>query len=147
MSRTERPVVRRRSASVGAASPAFSKLVMRIAAAIAIFSLTLTGSAAAQTGPFGAAEAQPPAMRAPAVSTPGIGAPVRGAGGEAFGRVESIVRDATGRPVQVVVRSRGLAGVRAQSRAVPIESLRPDGSGWVLPLRRSEFQLLPAARP
>ena len=78
---------------------------------------------------------------------PGVGAPVRGAGGEMLGRVESITRDSSGRPVQVVVRTRGLGEVRARSRAVPLASLRPEGTGWVVPLRRSEFNLLPVARP
>ncbi|MBW3558498.1 MAG: hypothetical protein KY446_04025 [Proteobacteria bacterium] len=93
-----------------------------------------------------AAQARAPA---PALEqrAPGIGAPVRGANGEVLGRIESVTRDSAGQPVQVVVRTRGLTGVRAQSRAVPITSLRPDGSGWVLPLRRAEFNLLPQVRP
>ena len=107
-------------------------------AVVAVVALSLLGSPiAAQTS------ARPSIDRAP----PGIGDPVRGASGEVLGRIESITRDSSGRPVQAVVRTRGIAGVRAQSRAVPIASLRPEGSGWVLPLRRSEFNLLPAVRP
>ena len=120
---------------------------MRTVAALVILSLAAASSAAAQSAFPAAREAAPPGAGESLMNTPGIGAPVRGAGGEVLGRVEAIVRDAAGRPAQVVVRTRGLTGGRAQSRAVPLASLRPDGSGWVLPLRRSEFQLLPPARP
>ena len=79
-------------------------------------------------------------------AVPGIGAPVRDAAGDQLGRVESVIKDAGGEPVQVVVRTRGVGGVRAQSRAVPFSSLRPEGGGFVLPLRRAEFDLLPAVK-
>ena len=78
----------------------------------------------------------------PALPAPAIGAPVRDASGDLLGRIEAVVTEG-GRPVQVVVRTRGRTGVGARSRAVPVDSLRPDGSGWALPLRRSEFDLLP----
>lgn len=120
---------------------------MRVSLATIIVALAVAGSAAGQSGSSGLREADASAISAPPAGAPGIGAPVRGLGGEVFGRVEAIVRDGSGRPVQVVVRSRGIAGVRAQSRAVPVASLRPDGSGWMIPLRRSEFQLLPTMRP
>ncbi len=112
--------------------------------ALLILALSLPTSALAAAL---AAPARAPASGLAQGGAPGIGAPVRGANGEVLGRIESVTRDSTGRPVQVVVRTRGLTGVRAQSRAVPIASLRPDGSGWVLPLRRAEFNLLPQVRP
>lgn len=77
---------------------------------------------------------------------PSVGAPVRDASGASLGRIEAVITDANGRPVQVVVRTRGVAGVRSRSRAVPVESLRADGGGFVTPLRRAEFDLLPPVR-
>ena len=109
----------------------------------AILALALSGGAAA-------AQAQAQAQTRPPVQTlgpvPGVGAPVRDASGAALGRVEAVIADATGKPVQVVVRTRGMGGVRARSRAVPFDSLRPDGGGFVTPLRRAEFDLLPPVR-
>ncbi len=71
------------------------------------------------------------------------GALVRDAQGDALGQIESVVTDAQGRAVQVVIRSRVLAGARTQLRAVPITSLRRSGEGYALPLRKNEFELLP----
>ncbi len=74
------------------------------------------------------------------------GAVVRDSQGDAIGQIESVVTDAQGRAVQVVVRSRVLAGARTQLRAVPVSSLRPSGDGYALPLRRNEFELLPVLK-
>jgi hypothetical protein len=74
---------------------------------------------------------------------PAAGAVVRDAAGEVLGRIESVTLDNTGRPVQVVVRTQGLARVRPQSRALPIDVLKPERDGWSVPLKRAEFDLLP----
>lgn len=80
-------------------------------------------------------------------AAPAPGALVRDAQGEVLGRIETIVTDAQGRPVQAVVRSRGVPGVvGGQARALPVSSLRPNGDGFTAPLRRAEFQLLPASK-
>lgn len=79
-------------------------------------------------------------------ATPAPGALVRDARGEPLGRVEAVVADADGRPVQVIVRSRGFGRVRSQARALPFGSLRPTGDGFITPLRKSEFELLPPTR-
>jgi hypothetical protein len=77
---------------------------------------------------------------------PAPGAVVRDARGEVLGRIETVVTDATGRPVQVLVRSRTTAGMRSELRALPASSLRPTRDGVSTPLRKSEFEVLPTRR-
>ncbi len=107
-----------------------------------LFILAAAGFAATS-----ASAAAPGRGVAPAASA-GVkaGAVVRDSQGDAVGQLESVVTDAEGRAVQVVVRSRVLAGARTQLRAVPISSLRPSGDGYALPLRKNEFELLPVLK-
>ncbi len=77
---------------------------------------------------------------------PASGDIVRDSRGEVLGRIESVVADSAGRPVQVRVRSRTTAGMRSEVRALPASSLRPSRDGFSTPLRKAEFEVLPPAR-
>lgn len=86
------------------------------------------------------------ASAAAAQPAPARGAVVRDPHGEVLGRVETVVTDSTGRPVQVIIRSRTIPGVRSTLRALPAASLRPNGDGLRTPLRKAEFEVLPPVR-
>ena len=75
-----------------------------------------------------------------------VGAEVRSADGDVLGRIEQVVADPAGQPQQVLVRTRGMGGVTAQVKSLPISSLRPDPRGYAVALKKSEFELLPALR-
>jgi len=85
------------------------------------------------------------AVQAP-LSTPAPGAVVRDADGAVLGRIETVVTDSAGRPVQVLVRSRTTGGARSELRALPAGSLRPAADGVSTPLRKAEFEVLPPIR-
>lgn len=95
--------------------------------------LTLAATAAAQ------AQAQP----APPAYSINVGAPVVDARGALLGRVETVIVDG-GRARQVLVRTPGLAGARTQLKSLPVAGLRPNGAGYRVSLRKSEFEALPA---
>lgn len=77
---------------------------------------------------------------------PAPGAVVRDSRGEVLGRVEAVVKDKAGRPVQVTIRSRTTAGMRSELRALPASSLQPTRDGFSTPLRKAEFEALPSGR-
>ena len=74
-----------------------------------------------------------------------VGTTVIDAEGAPLGQVEALVRDAEGRPQQVLIRTGG-PGPRAQLKSLPISSLRPRDGGFAAPLRKAEFDLLPTVQ-
>jgi hypothetical protein len=58
--------------------------------------------------------------------------------GAVLGHIERVIRDADGRPRQVLVR------VTRVLRVLPVDALSPSGEGYVTVLSRSELEALPA---
>ena len=102
-----------------------------------------TALAAAAVLAVGAA---PAAARQDGASGVTVGEEVRGSDGSTLGRIEQVVSDPQGRPQQVLVRTRGLGGVASQMKSLPISTLRAAPGGYVVALRKSEFELLPAVK-
>jgi hypothetical protein len=87
--------------------------------------------------------AQTLAQPRPAAGDMAVGASVVDSAGAALGRIEKVIVDSEGRPQQVLIRTEG---GRSQLKSLPVASLRPRQSGFSVPLRKAEFDLLPAVR-
>jgi hypothetical protein len=84
------------------------------------------------------------AAQAPPADNIEVGAIVHGSQGEVLGRVESVVTAPDGRPLQVQVRTPGVAGVGERVKTLSVRSLRPRPGGYAVALRKAEFDALPS---
>jgi hypothetical protein len=85
--------------------------------------------------------AQTPTGGAPALE----GRTVRGADGAALGVVERVVRHADGRPVQVLVRPKGVRSGGPKSLAYGAVHMEKDEVS--VPLTKPEFDAMPSLEP
>jgi hypothetical protein len=84
------------------------------------------------------APAAAPPLGAPPLGAPPLGAKVQDGRGKPVGKVEKIIADKDGRPVQVLVR------VDRVLRTLPVEALTPRRDGvYVAVLSRAEIVALP----
>lgn len=115
---------------------------MRRALTVPALLLALTGPAAAQTTP-GALDSTAQTV-ALALSD---GTQVLDRRGNEIAEVRYRVTGADGAVRQVLVRTGGMAGVRASLKALPAATLTPKGNAVVAPLTHTELQALPDAEP
>jgi uncharacterized protein (UPF0261 family) len=73
---------------------------------------------------------------------PYVGRTVQDAKGAELGQVAQVIRDAQGRPVQVLVQPRGRL-LPVGFKSLPVASLTPQGEALRAPLLKAEFEAMP----
>jgi len=89
------------------------------------------------------ATAAPGVAQTPAAGDAGyVGRTVQDAKGAELGQVAQVIRDAQGRPVQVLVQPRGRM-LPVGFKSLPIASLTPQGEALRAPILKAEFEAMP----